>query len=252
MDILAVSAAALLAGFVDSIVGGGGLVMVPAMFAIFPLATPATLLGTNKIAGSVGTAFAAWKYTSRVNLRWSSLSGAAAGGFSGACAGAWAASAFSQQAFRLLLPVLLLGVFLYTAAKKELGHNHSPRFAANVELRVACCSCLPIGFYDGFFGPGGGSLLIFFFVRALGYDFLHASASAKVVNSATNLAAVIIFSAKGHVWWHVAGWLVLANIIGTVVGISVALRYGAGFVRRLYLGVVGALILKSAYDAYGI
>lgn len=252
MDVIAASAAALVAGFLDSIVGGGGLVLVPAMFAIYPVAAPATLLGTNKIAGSVGTAFAAWKYSVRIDLMWPSLLAAAAGGFAGACAGALAASAFSQQAFRLLLPVLLLGVLLYTLAKKDLGQTHSPRFAGHAEAAVACSSCLLIGFYDGFFGPGGGSFLILFFVRALGYDFLHASASAKVVNSATNLAAVIVFSTKGHVWWHLVGWLMLANVVGTVIGINVALRFGAGFVRRLFMIVVGALIVKTAYDAYAM
>ena len=106
------------------------------------------------------------------------------------------------------------------------------------------------GLYDGFFGPGTGSFLVFAFVRLLGYDFLHASAAAKLLNVATNVAALILFGLKGHVWWHVAAVLAVANIAGSLLGTRLALRHGAGFVRGVFIVVVGALILKTGYDAF--
>jgi hypothetical protein len=109
---------------------------------------------------------------------------------------------------------------------------------------------LVIGFYDGFFGPGTGSFLVFLFVRLLGYDFLNASASAKLVNTATNLAALILFAAKGHVWWHFMLAMALANVAGSLLGTRLALKHGAGFVRGVFIVVVTALILKTGYDAF--
>ena len=107
-----------------------------------------------------------------------------------------------------------------------------------------------IGFYDGFFGPGTGSFLVFLFVRLLGYDFLSASASAKLVNTATNLAALLLFVAKGHIWWHFVAAMALANVVGSLLGTRLALKHGTGFVRVFFMLVVSALILKTGYDAF--
>ena len=115
---------------------------------------------------------------------------------------------------------------------------------------MACSIGLVLGFYDGFFGPGTGSFLVFLFVRWLGYDFLHASASAKLINSATNLAALALFAWKGHVWWHFALALALANVLGSLLGTRLALKHGAGFVRLVFIGVVSVLILKTSFDAF--
>jgi uncharacterized membrane protein YfcA len=109
---------------------------------------------------------------------------------------------------------------------------------------------LMVGFYDGFFGPGTGSFFVFLMVRWLGYDFLNASASAKLLNTATNLAALLLFALKGHVWWHLALPMAVANIIGSLLGTHLALKHGTGFVRTVFIGVVSALILKTAYDAF--
>ena len=117
-------------------------------------------------------------------------------------------------------------------------------------MLAACTIGLLIGFYDGFFGPGTGSFLVFLFVRWLGYDFLNASASAKLLNTATNLAALILFTLKGHVWWHYAVVLAVANVVGSVLGTRMALKHGTGFVRVVFIFVVSALILKTGYDAF--
>jgi uncharacterized protein len=250
MELVVVSLVSLLAGFVDAIVGGGGLILVPALFAVFPNTHPATLFGINKSASVWGTAAATWRYSRQVELRWQALLPAAAAGFAGAFAGAWVVTAIAPDFLRKLLPIVLVVVLVYTLARKELGRVHAPRFEGRTEARVAAAIGLVLGFYDGFFGPGTGSFLVFLFVRALGYDFLNASASARLINTATNLAALILFAAKGHVWWHYALVLALSNVLGSVFGSHLALKHGAGFVRVVFIVVVSALILKTGYDAF--
>jgi len=250
MELLLVSLASLLAGFVDAIVGGGGLILVPALFAVFPTTHPATLFGINKGASVWGTAVATSQYARRVRLPWAALLPAAGAGFAGSLAGAWLVTAIDPGFLRKALPFVLLGVLAYTLVKKELGRQHTPRFSGRGETLAACCIGLVLGFYDGFFGPGTGSFLVFLFVRWLGYDFLHASASAKLLNTATNLAALALFAYKGHVWWHFALTMAVANVAGSVLGTRLALRHGAGFVRLVFIGVVSALILKTGFDAF--
>ncbi len=250
MELMWVSLASLLAGFVDAIVGGGGLILVPALFAVFPSTHPATLLGINKSAGVWGTAIATLQYGRRVDMRWKALLPGAAAGFAGSMLGAWAVTVASPGFLRKLLPFILLAVLVYTLVRKELGRDHAPRFDGRSEALAAGTIGLAIGFYDGFFGPGTGSFMVFLFVRWLGYDFLNASAAAKLINTATNLAALILFAIKGHVWWHYALALGVANVIGSLAGTHLALRHGAAFVRVVFIIVVGALILKTGYDAF--
>lgn len=250
MELLIVSLASLFAGFVDAIVGGGGLILVPALFATFPNAHPATLFGTNKGASIWGTAVATWQYSHRVQMRWSALWPAAVAGLVASFAGAWLVTVISPEFLRKVLPLVLLAVLLYTLAKKELGRHHSPRYSGVQEQLFAAGIGLVIGFYDGFFGPGTGSFLVFLFVRLLGYDFLNASAAAKLINTATNVAALVLFISKGHIWWHFVLVMALANVLGSLLGTRLALKHGTGFVRVVFLLVVSALILKTSYDAF--
>ena len=250
MELLLVSLASALAGFVDAIVGGGGLILVPALFAVFPTTHPATLFGINKSASVWGTALAARQYSRRVDMNWSALLPAAAAGFTGGFLGAWAVTVLPSEFLRKLLPIVLLFVLLYTLARKDLGREHVPTLSGRAQTWAACTIGLVLGFYDGFFGPGTGSFFVFLFVRVLGYDFLNASAAAKLLNTATNLAALILFAVKGHVWWHYALALAIANVAGSVLGTHLALKHGAGFVRVVFIAVVSALILKTGYDAF--
>jgi uncharacterized protein len=249
-ELLFIAVAALLAGFVDAIVGGGGLVLVPALFAAYPGAVPATLLGTNKGGAVWGTAWATWQYAKRVQLRWASLLPAVAAALAGSFLGAWVVTLTSADGLKRALPFVLGAVLVYTLARKELGRVHAPRFEGAREAALASVIGAAIGFYDGFFGPGTGSFFVFLFVRALGYDFLHASASAKMLNTATNAAALVLFAWKGHVWWHLALVIALANVAGSLLGTRAALKHGAGFVRAVFIVVVGALIVKTGYDAF--
>ncbi|MEJ7932512.1 TSUP family transporter [Ramlibacter sp. AN1015] len=251
MELLLMTSASLLAGFVDAIVGGGGLILVPALFAIFPTAAPASLFGLNKSASVWGTSIAALQFSRRVHMNWHALLPAAGAGLIGGFVGAWAVTVVSGEFLRKLLPLVLLGVLAYTLARKDLGRHHAPALGRGAERLVAGGIGLVLGFYDGFFGPGTGSFFVFLFVRWLGYDFLHASAAAKLLNTATNLSALTLFALKGHVWWHYALALAIANVVGSLLGTRMALRHGASFVRGVFIVVVSALILKTGWDAFG-
>ncbi len=249
-ELALVALASLFAGCVDAIVGGGGLILVPALFGMYPATAPATLLGTNKGSGIWGTAWATWQFSRRVRLDWVALLPAALAAFVGSFGGAWALTLTSPEGLRKALPFVLVAVLLYTLARKDLGREHAPRFAGPRQALLASAIGVAVGFYDGFFGPGTGSFFVFLFVRALGFDFLHASTGAKLLNTATNAAALLLLGLAGHVWWHVAAVLAVANVAGSLVGTRLALRHGAGFVRLAFLLVVAALIAKTGWDAF--
>ena len=250
MELLIVSLASLFAGLVDSIVGGGGLILVPALFATFPTAPPATLVATNKSAAIWGTAFATYQFSKKVEMRWSALMPAASAGLLGSLIGAWTVTQVDPSFLRKALPFILLALLAYTLAKKDMGQQHAPRFKGRQEAFAAVVIGLLIGFYDGFFGPGTGSFFVFLLVRWLGYDFLNASVAAKLLNLASNIAALTLFTMKGHVWWHMALPMALANVAGSLLGTRMALQHGAGFVRGMFIVVVSALICKTSYDAF--
>ncbi|MDL2338841.1 MAG: TSUP family transporter [Pseudomonadota bacterium] len=249
-DTAILTLASLFAGFVDAIVGGGGLVLVPALFGVYPGAAPATLFGTNKGAAVWGTGWATLQYARRVQLPWDALLPAAAAALAGSFVGAWTVTVIAPTGLRRALPFVLLAVLIYTLARKDLGRAHAPCHRGRAQAAVASAIGAVIGFYDGFFGPGTGSFFVFLFVRLLGFDFLHASASAKLLNTATNIAALVLFSFKGHVWWHLAAVMAAANVIGSLLGTRLALQHGAGFVRGVFVCVVTALIVKTAWDGY--
>jgi uncharacterized membrane protein YfcA len=171
-------------------------------------------------------------------------------GLLGSFVGAWAVTQVAPTYLRKALPFILLAILLYTLVKKDLGQQHQPRCSGRSETLVACAIGAGIGLYDGFFGPGTGSFLVFLFVRVLGYDFLNASAGAKLINVFTNLAAIILFASKGHIWWHLGLTMAVANVIGSMLGSRMALKHGAGFVRGAFMVVVSLLIVKTGYDAF--
>jgi uncharacterized membrane protein YfcA len=238
------------AGLVDAIVGGGGLIIVPSLFGLFPAAVPATLLGTNKAASIWGTAWSAWQFSKRVRLPSSRLVWAIVAAMLGALAGAWLATRIPADRFRAALPIVLGAVWLYTLWRKDMGRYHTPHWSHGTEMLLATGIGAVIGFYDGVFGPGTGSFFVFALVRVLGWDFLHASAGAKRLNFATNVAALLWFVPHGHVVWALSLPMAAANVAGSSVGTHLALRHGAGFVRVAFLVVVGALILKTGWDAW--
>ena len=250
MDLTILLIAAFFAGLVDAVVGGGGLIQIPALFAAFPSAVPATLLGTSKLAGVWGTGAAAVNYARRVTPLWRTTVPAAMAAFVMAFAGAYTVTKIPPDFLRKLLPFILIAVAIYTFRRKDLGVTHAPVREGRSERAIALTIGAAIGFYDGFFGPGTGSFLVFLFVRCFGYDFLHASAAAKIVNVACNVAALCWFASSGHLLWPLGMAMAVCNVAGSLFGSRLAIRHGSAFVRRIFLIVVAILICKTGYDGF--
>jgi uncharacterized membrane protein YfcA len=248
-DLLLVLIAAFTAGLIDAMVGGGGLIQIPALFAVYPGAPPATLLGTSKFAGLFGTISAVVRYSRKVVIPWRALLPLALLALLLSVGGARLASIVRPEIFRPLVPIMLLAVLIYVLWRKDLGGEHTPRGFAGSHHVVGAVLIAAVGFYDGFFGPGAGSLLIFVFVRCYGYDFLHAGASARVINVAAAAAALSYFASHGLVLWHVGAAMAVCNVVGAIVGARLALRGGSAFVRQAFIVIVSLLVLRTAWTA---
>lgn len=250
MDMALLAGMAFIAGLVDAVVGGGGLIQIPALFTVLPQAMPATIFGTNKLAAIFGTASAALRYARRIRVPWRAALPAAAAAFVFSYLGAMAVSLLPREVLRPLVLILLIAVALYTFARKDFGSIDHDRHHGSSDMLLAMLFGAVLGFYDGFFGPGTGSFLIFVFIRFFGLDFLRASSAAKIVNVATNAAALLYFGAHGQVLWTVAALMAVFNIAGAVFGAYLALRHGSGFVRKVFLAVATVLIVKFGYDTF--
>ncbi|WP_291270400.1 TSUP family transporter [Geothrix sp.] len=241
--------AALLAGFIDAVVGGGGLITVPALMLGLPAGTPLpTLLGTNKVVAVTGTTMAAGKFLRSGTLAWREMVGPVLASAVGASAGVWLTYRMHGDFLRPLLLILLVAMLAFTLLKPELGSLHAPRYGLTHQRGLAAAIALALGFYDGFFGPGTGSLLIFLFVAVLGFDFLRASALAKSVNWASNITSMGLFVWHGSWIPSVALGMAAANGVGGYFGAHMALNRGSGWVRGLFIAVVGALILRLGWQ----
>ena len=250
MEYFILCLAAFGAGLIDAVVGGGGLIQLPALFSVLPNTAPAMLLGTSKLAGVWGTGVAAVNFARRIKVQWSTAAPAAVTAFALSFLGAYTVTKIPPDFLRKLLPFILIAVALYTLKKKDFGSVHAPKHAGLKEKAIAACVGGSIGFYDGFFGPGTGSFLVFLFVRFFGFEFLAASAVSKVVNVACNMAALLWFWYSGHLLWAIGLMMAICNIVGSLVGSRLAIKNGSGFVRKIFLAVVSALILKTSYDAF--
>lgn len=245
-------AAASAAGWVDAVVGGGGLILIPVLLLIFPGMTPATALGTNKLTALSGTASAAIRLFPRTPLNWRALVGAFVVAAACSSVGAYTASRLPVSVFKPVVLVLLLAVGVFVATRPQFGtaaHN-STRTRATT-LTALAVAAVVIAFYDGIMGPGTGTFMIITLTAAAGMTFLESSATAKVLNSGTNVGALIVFASQGHVLWLLGLALGVANIAGAQLGAHMALGRGAGFVRVVLLVVVVVMVGKLGYDMLG-
>jgi uncharacterized membrane protein YfcA len=247
LDISILFAFAFCAGMVDAVVGGGGLIQIPALINTFPGTPAATLFGTNKLASICGTSVAARAYIGRVRIPWRLVLPAAASAFAMSFLGAAAVSLVPQSWMRPIVLVLVVSMAFYIFHKKDFGAIQRAMHIGTRERVLSMVIGGGIGFYDGLFGPGTGSFLIFLFVRYFSFDFLQASAAAKIVNITTNLAALLFFIPSGNVLYKIAIPLAVFNMLGSYTGTWIALKRGAAFVRILFLCLLVALILKLAY-----
>jgi hypothetical protein len=247
-ETLIVLAAAFVSGFLDASVGGGGLVLVPALFAVFPATPHPQILGTSKFASTFGLGSAVWRYTRSVHIPWKVALPCAGTYFATALVGATIARMVPTATFRLLVPMMLAVMLLYVVTRRSFGLTHVPRELDSRARWLAAGLGALIGLYEGFFGPGSGALLIFAFVRVFGFDFLHAGAVARVVNFAGCFGAFLIFGSHGEVMWLLALSMAVTNIAGAWIGAHAAITRGSRFLRVLFLITASLLIAKTAWD----
>ena len=237
-------AASFFAGFIDSIAGGGGLIQLPALLIGLPKSETAEVLGTNKLSAVFGTTTAAALYRKQIKPDPKVLIAMGVPAFLGSAGGAVLASKIPTSSMRPMVLVLLIIVAVYTWFKPDLGKFENLRHLPKRRVQIAAFAGVVIGFYDGIFGPGTGSFLMLILVASLGYAFITASAIAKVVNVATNVGAIMVFGVNGAVLWQIGIILGIANISGAVIGARLAIKGGSTLVRKVFLIVTVALIVK--------
>jgi len=249
--LLLLALAGLTAGFVDAVVGGGGLVQLPALVLGLPGVAPVQVLATNKLASFCGTSVSSVTYYRRVRPDPRTFVPLMAFAFLGSMAGALVASKIPEDALEPIVLVVLVVVGGYVLLKPDIGAMTELRFAGHHHTLAAVCAGAVIGFYDGALGPGTGSFFVFTLVGLLGYSFLEASAKARIANWATNLAALVIFVPQGAVLWKVGLAMGAANLLGGYVGARTAVARGTRFVRVFFVLVVGAFIVTLGWQVLG-
>ena len=242
--------AAFSAGFVDAIAGGGGLIQLPALLISFPDREVAEVAGTNKLGSIFGTSAAALNYRRNIKTDPKLLLAMVLPAFIGSGSGSLLATKISTEQLKVAIVVMLVAVFAYTLARPDLGKVEVLKGAAKRQRTVGAVAGLTIGFYDGFIGPGTGTLLMIVLVAALGFAFIGASAIAKVVNVATNFASILVFGISGSIMWVVGLAVGICNLAGGIIGSRVAIRRGSDFVRKFYLVVTFALIVRVLFDLF--
>lgn len=246
---LALGAAAFGAGVVDAVIGGGGMVQLPALFAFMPSVAPPPLLGTNKFASAIGTTGAAIQYARSVATPWRVVAPCVAIAFLASLAGAYAVTLVPAEPLKKALPFILAALLIY-AWWSGAGKLHAPKHSRTKAAVIAGSGSTAIGFYDGFLGAGTGAFYKMLFVRGLGFSFLSAAAPAKFTNVASNVGAVVAFAATGYIFWALGLFMAAANFAGGQLGARIALRYGNEFIRVAFYVVVTLLIAKTFMDAY--
>jgi uncharacterized membrane protein YfcA len=245
-----VAIAGFIAGFIDSIVGGGGLIQTPFFLITFPDIALPKVLGTNKISALMGTSVAAVKYSKKVTFDFRLLLVIAASCFVASFLGAKLVHYLDAKTLKTLVLVILIVIAIYTFLKKDLGTHPTKELSVTKQKVYGALIGLVVGFYDGFFGPGTGSFFVLGFVVILGFEFVKASAYAKVVNCITNISALFVFVSHGNFILPIALLMGGFNMIGSYIGSSLALKNGNGFVRIIFLIIVSLMILKYGYEVF--
>jgi uncharacterized membrane protein YfcA len=238
------------AGFVDAMAGGGGLIQLPALLVGLPNKELPLILGTNKVPSIFGTAAAARNYFKNVKPDIPLILTMMVPAFAGSMGGAALAVFVPVDFFKPFIVFLRILVAIYTWPKPELGMGESLKYTHKKRLVIVALIGLMIGFYDGIFGPGTGTFLVFCLVSTIGYAFLKASATAKLVNISTNAGAILSFQLTGHIWWQLGLLLAFANVAGAVIGSHLAIKGGSPLVRKVFLALTFLLIARVAGDTF--
>lgn len=242
--------ASFIAGFVDAIVGGGGLIQTPIALVLLPNINIASVIGTLKIPGFSGTFMATYHYLKSAMVNWALFLVMALISFCFAYLGSSLLNIMQNDFMKPLLFILLILLLIYTYFKKDFGQFHRNKLSSKQLYIYGSVICVFLGFYDGFIGPGTGSLLIMAFIAILGFDFLQANIYAKMVNLSTNMGSITLFVLKGKIIWSIAIPMAVCNVTGSWLGARLAIAKGNGFIRIFFLFVVGLALLRFGYDVF--
>ena len=246
--LIALLIAAFAAGWIDSVVGGGGLIQLPALIVGFPNTPTPLILGTNKLASFCGTFTASAVYIRQLAVSAATLAPLMAGAYAGSSLGALASRHIPRTALTPIVLIVVVLVGLLVLFRPHLGLEHSPKFAGTAAgVRTGGIGVV-VGFYDGLIGPGTGSFFVISLVCVLGFGFLEASVYAKLANLTTNVAALVVYGVHGDIMWAFGIALACANVTGGFFGARMALRHGSGFVRKVFLCALAILVFKLAWD----
>ena len=250
MELYLLCAFAFLAGFIDSIVGGGGLVQIPAFFVLYPQLSVPNIIGTNRLASAVGTSVAAWNYSRTVKIPWKTVlyAGVPAALFS--YFGATVQSMLPASVLKPIILFLIIAIALYTYRKKDLGHKEEFKIPLEKLHWWAAGIGATLGFYNGFIGPGTGSLLVFGFVSVIGYSFLSSSAISKIINVVADVSSLLFFLMHKYILFHLALPMMACNVAGSYLGSRMAVLRGNAFIRQVFLVVVAGIVARFAYDVF--
>ena len=241
---------AFVAGFIDAVVGGGGLIQLPALLISLPHNRLPTLFGTNKIAALTGTSIAAYQYSKRIKFNYNLLAAISFCAFIASYLGAKTVSIIDVNSLKPIILVILILIAVYTFIKKDLGSIQTRSLSFNKQLIYGSLIGFSVGFYDGFFGPGTGSFFVLGFVVILGFEFVTASAYSKIINCMTNISALIVFIRQGNYLLEIAVLMSIFNIVGSIIGSKIALKKGNQFVRIIFLIIVTLMIIRYGYDIF--
>jgi uncharacterized membrane protein YfcA len=238
------------AGFIDAVVGGGGLIQIPALLISLPKTPLPTIFGTNKIAALAGTSISALHYSKRINFNYKLLFSISICAGLASFLGAKVVCFINVNTLKPIILVVLILIAIYTFLKKDLGTVQTKNLSFDKQLIYGSLIGIMVGFYDGFFGPGTGSFFVLGFVVILGFEFVQASAYSKVINCMTNISALLVFIKQGNYILELAIIMSVCNITGNVIGTRLALKKGNTFVRTIFLLIVTLMIFRYGYDLF--
>ncbi|HLP94817.1 MAG TPA: sulfite exporter TauE/SafE family protein [Saprospiraceae bacterium] len=248
MELYLLCAFAFLAGFIDSIVGGGGLVQIPAFFVLYPQLSVPNVISTNRLASAVGTSVAALNYARSVKIPWKTVLYAGITASSCSYLGATVQSWLPSEVLKPIILVLIILIAAYTYRKKDLGqHEHFKVPPEKLHWWAAGIGGV-LGFYNGMVGPGTGSMLVFGFVSVIGYSFLTSSAISKIVNVIADVSSLVFFLLNKQVLFHLAMPMMVCNVAGSYLGSRMAVLRGNAFIRKVFLVVVAGIVARFAWD----
>jgi uncharacterized protein len=242
--------AAFIAGFIDSIAGGGGLIQMPIGLMLLPNLPVSTVIGTLKIPSFAGTFFAAIQYVKTIKVDWRFAAAIGILAMIASFGGSYLLTLVSNIYLKPILLLVLIFVAIYTFVKKDFGAQKSENLNAKKYIFYGIFISVLIGFYDGFIGPGAGSFFILAFIALLKFDFLKASTYSKIINLFTNLGSILLFLLKGKIIWSIALPMAVSNSIGAYFGAKFAILKGNKFIKNIFLLVIIIVLIRFAFDVW--